>query len=171
MTTLALSIAGIALIYLWTISMQRSLAALDENAGSAMSQIEVQLSGRFDALMMLLYLTRDYTSCECEMLIETVSSRRRMITAKSTPDDVLKQEEIITEALNRIEQLTAKYPELKSDPDYIEMTGAVEAFENMIRTSCLVYNDSVKKLNHRIHIFPFMIIAGIYGLRKKDYLK
>lgn len=171
MTTLALSIAGIALICLWTISMQRSLAALDENAGSAMSQIGVQLSGRFDALMMLLYLTRDHASCECEMLIETVSSRRRMITAKSEPDDVLQQEGIIAEALNSIEQLTAKYPELKSDPNYIEMTGAVDAFEKMIRTSCLVYNDSVKKLNERIQMFPFMIIAGIYGLRKKDYLK
>ena len=171
MSTLTLSTVAIALIYALTVSMRRRLAALDEDAGSAMSQIGVQLSGRFDALMMLLYLTRDHASCECEMLIETVSSRRRIITANSTPEDVMQQELIIAEAMDRIEQLTAKYPDLKSDPDYIEMTGAVEAFENMIRTSCLVYNDSVKKLNHRIHIFPFMIIAGIYGLRKKDYLK
>lgn len=150
--------------------MRRRLAALDEDAGSAMSQIGVQLSGRFDALMMLLYLTRDHASCECEMLIETVSSRRRIITANSTPEDVMQQEAIISEALDRIEQLAAKYSNLKSDPNYIEMTGAVDAFEKMIRTSRLVYNDSVKNLNRRIRMFPFIMIAGISGFQKKDYL-
>lgn len=171
MPAFTLSIACIALIYALTESMRRRLAALDEDAGSAMSQIGVQLSGRFDALIMLLYLTRDYCNCEYEMIIETVSSRRRMIAAKSTPDDVMQQEAIIAEAMDRIEQLTAKYPNLKSDPDYIEMTGAVEAFEKMIRTSRLVYNDSVKKLNERIQIFPFIMIAGVSGFWKKDYLK
>ena len=82
----------------------------------------------------------------------------------------MQQEAIISEALDRIEQLAAKYSNLKSDPNYIEMTGAVDAFEKMIRTSRLVYNDSVKNLNRRIRMFPFIMIAGISGFQKKDYL-
>lgn len=43
-------------IVLWAISNQRRLVVLDENISNAMSQIGVQLSIRFDALMALFKL-------------------------------------------------------------------------------------------------------------------
>lgn len=39
-------------------------------------------------------LTKGYARHESETLIETIKSRRSVITAKSTPDDVLRQEGI-----------------------------------------------------------------------------
>lgn len=83
----------------------------------------------------------------------------------------MKQEVIISKALDRIEQLTAKYPDLKSEPNYIGMTDTIEVFENIIRTSRLVYNGNVKKLNRRIRMFPLVMIAGVSGFLKKDYLE
>ena len=84
-----------AVIVLWLISTQRRLVVLDENISYAMSQIGVQLSSRFDALTALLDLTKGYAKHESETLIETIKSRRSVITAKSTPDDVLRQEGVI----------------------------------------------------------------------------
>ena len=55
----------------------------------------MQLSSRFDALTALLDLTKGYARHESETLIETIKSRRSMITAKSTPDDVMRQEGVI----------------------------------------------------------------------------
>lgn len=53
-----LIIAALLLILLgsWLLSVRHKLSVLDENAGSAMSQIGVQLASRFDALNMLLRL-------------------------------------------------------------------------------------------------------------------
>ena len=84
--------AFIAGIGLWFMSAQRRMVILDENANHAMGQIGVQLSGCFDALMTLLDLIKCYAADEAETLIETIQSRRTTITAKSTPDDVIKQE-------------------------------------------------------------------------------
>jgi LemA protein len=123
---------------------------LDENISSAMSQVGVQLSSRFDALTALLDLTKGYARHESETLIETIRSRRSVITAKSTPDDVLCQEGIISEALGRIALVTEQYPELKAKETYIKTMDAVQTFENMVRTSRLSYNDSVTKLNREI---------------------
>ena len=89
-------IAIAAVIVIWIISTQRRLVVLDENVSNAMSQIGVQLSSRFDALLALVDLTRDYAVAESEALMATIKSRRRMITAKSTPDDVLRQEGLIS---------------------------------------------------------------------------
>lgn len=163
-------VAVASVIVFWVFSVQRRLVVLDENVSNAMSQIGVQLSSRFDALIALLELTKGYAGHENEVLIETVKSRRIVITAKSTPDDVLHQEGVISEALNRIAMATEQYPELKADRNYIRTMDAVETFKNMMRTSRLIYNDSVAKLNREIRMFPVSLIAGMLGFRQKEYL-
>jgi LemA protein len=171
LATFIVIIAIAAVIILWVISTQRKLVVLDENISNAMSQIGVQLSSRFDALTALLDLTKGYAKHESETLIETIKSRRSVITAKSTPDDVLRQEGIISEALGRIAMVTEQYPELKADKTYIKTMDAVQSYENMVRTSRLIYNDSVTKLNREIRMFPVSMIAGMLGFQQRDYLE
>lgn len=160
----------VAVIVLWVISTKRRLVVLNENISNAMSQIGVQLSIRFDALMALLDLTKGYTGQESETLIETMKSRRCMITAKSKTDDVLYQEVIIAEVLGRVAMVTEQYPNLKANQNYIKTMDAVKTFENMVRTSRLIYNDSVTKLNREIRMFPVLMIAGMLGFRQREYL-
>lgn len=164
-------IAIVAIIVLWVISTQRKLVVLDENISNAMSQIGVQLSSRFDALTALLDLTKGYAKHESQTLIETIKSRRSVITAKSTPDEVLRQEGVISEALGRIAMVTEQYPELKANQNYIKTMDAVQTYENMVRTSRLIYNDSVTKLNREIRMFPVSMIAGTLGFRQREYLE
>lgn len=166
-----LAIAPIAaVIALWIISTQRKLVVLDENICNAMSQIGVQLSSRFDVLTALLELTKGYAKHESEMMIETIKSGRSMIMAKSTPDDVVHQEVIISEVLCRVAMVTEQYPELKANQTYIKTMNAVQIFENMVRTSRLIYNDSVTKLNREIRMFPVSMIARILGFQQREYL-
>ena len=85
-------IGGLIVIFvIWGIGVQRRLVAMDENLNNAMSQIGVQLSSRFDALTALLDLTTGYAAPASQTLIETIKARRSVITATSTPDDVMKQ--------------------------------------------------------------------------------
>lgn len=163
--------AIVGVIVLWIISTQRKLVVLDENINNAMSQIGVQLSSRFDALTALLDLTKGYAKHESETLIETIKSRRSVITAKSTPDDVIRQEGVISEVLCRIAMVTEQYPELKANQTYIKTMDAVQTFENMVRTSRLIYNDSVTKLNREIRMFPVTMIAEMLGFRQRSYLE
>ncbi len=160
----------IAVIVLWIISTQRRLVVLDENISNAMSQIGVQFSSRFDALTALLDLTKGYSKHESETLIETIRSRRIVITAKSTPYDVMRQEGVISEALGRIALVMEQYPELKANQSYIKTMDAVQTFENMVRTSRLIYNDSVTKLNREIRMLPVSVVAGMLGFRQREYL-
>lgn len=168
--TLITIIVIIGVFILWIISTQRKLVVLDENINNAMSQIGVQLSSRFDALTSLLDLTKGYAKHESETIIETIQSRRSVITAKSTPDDVQRQEGIISEALGRINMVAERYPELKANETYIKTMDAVQTFENMVRTSRLIYNDSVTKLNRQIRMFPVSLIASTLGFQQREYL-
>ena len=171
MTILIIIALLVVLLAGWVMSTQRRLVVMDENINNAMSQIGVQLSSRFDALTALLDLAKGYAAHESQTLIETIRSRRSVITAKSTPQDVLQQEGVISEALGRISMVAERYPELKADKGYAKCMDAVDSYEKMVRTSRLIYNDSVTKLNREIRMFPVSLIAGMLGFRQRDYLE
>ncbi len=171
MTILIIIVLLVVLLAGWVMSTQRRLVVMDENINNAMSQIGVQLSSRFDALTALLDLAKGYAAHESQTLIETIKSRRSVITAKSTPQDVLQQEGVISEALGRISMVAERYPELKADKGYAKCMDAVDSYEKMVRTSRLIYNDSVTKLNREIRMFPVSLIAGMLGFRQRDYLE
>ena len=171
MTILIIIVFLVILVAGWVMSTQRRLVVMDENINNAMSQIGVQLSSRFDALTALLDLAKGYAAHESQTLIETIKSRRSVITAKSTPRDVLQQEGVISEALGRISMVAERYPELKADKGYAKCMDAVDSYEKMVRTSRLIYNDSVTKLNREIRMFPVSLIAGMLGFRQRDYLE
>ena len=164
-------VALIVLIGGWLVSTQRSLAALDENINNAMSQIGVLLSSRFDALTALLDLTKGYAEHEYKTISDAIKSRRTMITADSTAAEAKAQENLITEALGRINAVAEAYPELKANENYKETMNAVNQYEQSVRQGRLVYNDSVTKLNRKIRMFPTSIVAGMLGFSKRDYLE
>lgn len=161
----------IATFVIWGIGVQRRLVAMDENVNNAMSQIGVQLSSRFDALTALLDLTRGYADHESRTMIETIRSRRSAINAASTPDEVVKQEGMISDALGRVCAVAERHPELKADGNYARCMNAVDSYEKMVRTSRLIYNDSVTKLNRELRMFPTSLLAGALGFRPRAYLE
>lgn len=163
--------ALLAVVVIWVISVHRRLVVMDENINSAMNQIGVQLSSRFDALCALLDLTRSYAAHEAQSLLETVHARRRAITALSTPDDVSEQEQLISETLGRVFAVAEQHPELKSNETYLKCISAVDGYEKMVRTSRLIYNDSVTKRNRELRLFPTSLLAGLFGFRRRAYLE
>ena len=135
-----------------------------------MSQISIQLSSRWDSLTSLLELTKEYAALEGETFTKIIQARQ-LITKDSSPEDINKQEELITEALERVNAIAEHYPELKGDVNYIKTINGVKQYENMLRVSRLIYNDSVAKLNREISMFPALLIACVLGFRKRTYLE
>lgn len=161
----------IILLTIWVISTHRKLGIMKENVNNAMGQMGVQVSSRFDTLSALLELTKSYSIQEAVMLIEKIKIQRNVITANSTPRDVLEQETIISETLDCVIRLAEQCPELKSDNNYGKYMNAVESYEKMIRTSGLIYNDSVSKLNRAVRTVPVSLIAGMLGFHQYDYIE
>lgn len=168
--TIIILIAIIAIAVLWFISTQRKLVAMDENINNAMSQIGVQLSSRWDALTALLDLTKGYAEHEYKTISDTIKMRTS-ISSKSTAQDVNEQENILTQAMGKIMAVVESYPELKANENYIKTMNSVNEYEEMVRKSRLVYNDSVTKLNRAIRMFPTSIVAGMLRIGSRDYLE
>ena len=121
------------------------------------------------AVLYMMHRAKDFGITQDDVAL--LKSRRSVITATSTPQDVLKQEGVISEALGRISMVAERYPELKANENYTKCMNAVDSYEKMVRTSRLIYNDSVTKLNREIRMFPVSLLAAPFGFHARDYLE
>lgn len=163
--------AGIAVVLVWLVCVRHRLAAMEENVCNAMRQIGVQLSSRFDALTALLELAQGRAAPEMLLLLESVRSGRSPITAASAPEEVQRQEALISKTLKHVDAMTGQHPELRTEEGYLRCMTALDSYEKMVQTGRLIYNDSVAKLNRELHTFPTRLAAGVLGFHTHEYLE
>ena len=168
--TIVIIIAVAALVVLWFVSAQRRLVNKEELCKNAMSQIGVQQSSRWDALTALAELTKSYNEHEYGT-IKDVIAQRTAITSGSNAKAADAQEDMMTNVLNRIVAVAEQYPELKANENYGKTMDSVNLYENQVRTSRMVYNDTVTSYNRLVRQFPDSIAAGILGFAEKEYLQ
>ena len=174
METFIVLVLLVILFVIWLTLTKRNLSALDENVRNAMGQIGIQISSRQDMTAALTEMARKYAVQERMQLSESFQSQRKMITAMSMPEQVREQEHLLEEMMEKLEILEIleeKYPELKAERKYTRCMEAAESYGKMVRTSCLIYNDSVAKLNRAVRKFPASLLAGMLGFRQEEYLE
>ena len=147
-----------------------SLVKLDEEAESQWSQIDVQLKRRADLIPNLVNTVKGFAEQEKEVLLG-VTKARSGIQEASTPEEAAKANSQLTSALDRLNVVVEKYPELKSDQNFIRLQDELAGTENRIAVARKDYNDSVKPFNARVRRFPTNIIAGMFGFSQRQYFE
>ena len=152
------------------ISVQRNIVSVDEYCQNAMSQISVQLNSRWDAVTALAKLAAQYAKHESETLINVIKERR--IGEITNAQQANEQQDAISSVMSRLIAIGESYPQLKADGLFKETMDGVRDYEEKVRMSRMVYNDTATKYNRIIRQFPSSIVASMLGYRdKKEYLK
>ncbi len=168
--TIIIIVAIIAIVALWFMGIQRKLVSSDELCQNSMSQIGVQQQSRWDAVSALVKLTKSYNEHEYNTLVDVIKQRRD-ITRTSAAADANAQEDILVAAAAKIRFVAEQYPELKADATYAKTMDSLNNYENQVRMSRMVFNDSVTKYNRIVRQFPDSIVASILKFPLREYLK
>ena len=168
--TIIIIVAIIAIVALWFMGIQRKLVSSDELCQNSMSQIGVQQQSRWDAVSALVKLTKSYNEHEYNTLVDVIKQRKD-ITRTSTAADANAQEDVLVAAAAKIRFVAEQYPELKADATYAKTMDSLNNYENQVRMSRMVFNDSVTKYNRIVRQFPDSIVASILKFPLREYLK
>ncbi|MBQ9649774.1 MAG: LemA family protein [Prevotella sp.] len=173
MSTALIIIIVLAVIVIgYFISTQRSLVNLDEMCKNALSQIEVQLNSRFDAVIALAKTAAQYAKHESETIIQTVQARGgNSGTAANTPATINEQSDLLTQMMGRLNVVFERYPELKASELYVKAQEGQKQYEENVRMSRMIYNDTATKMNRMVRQWPSSIVASMLHFDIKDYLK
>ncbi len=171
MTALIVVIALVVIIGGYFVSTQRSLVNLDELCKNALSQIEVQLNSRFDIVKALAKAAAQYAKHESETIIQTIQARGgNSNTAANTAEAINKQSDLLSQMMSRLNVVFERYPELKASDLYKEAQEGMKQYEENVRMSRMIYNDTATKMNRMVRQWPSSIVASILHFDIKDYL-
>ena len=168
--TIIIIVAIIAIVAFWFMGIQRKLVSSDELCQNSMSQIGVQQQSRWDAVSALVKLTKSYNEHEYNTLVYVIKQRKD-ITRTSAVADANAQEDVLVAAAAKIRFVAEQYPELKADATYAKTMDSLNNYENQVRMSRMVFNDSVTKYNRIVRQFPDSIVASILKFPLREYLK
>jgi LemA protein len=174
MTALLIIIALVVIVGGYFVSTQRSLVNLDELCKNALSQIEVQLNSRFDAVIALAKTAAQYAKHESETIIQAVQARGGNLgggNQPATPESINQQSDLLTQMMGRLNVVFERYPELKASDLYREAQEGMKQYEENVRMSRMIYNDTATKMNRMVRQWPSSIVASMLHFDQKDYLK
>jgi LemA protein len=140
-----------------------NIPTYDEQVKAAWAQVENQYQRRADLIPNLVETVKAYAKQEQETLTAVIEARAKATSIKvdaSTIDDPQKLQQFdqaqqqLGGALSRLLVVSERYPDLKSNQNFLSLQSQLEGTENRISVARRDYIVSVERYNTEIRTFP-----------------
>lgn len=171
-----LIIAGVILLivvfvlYSFVKGNYNTFVSLDEAVKSSWAQVENQLQRRYDLIPNLVETVKGYAKQEKDVLVEVTNARAKVGGAASVPEKIGANNEL-SSALSRLLVVVEKYPDLKSNQNFLRLQDELAGTENRIAVERKRYNDAVKEFNIAIRSFPANMLAGMFNFQSATFFE
>jgi LemA protein len=170
----------IAIVVFWVIQMYNNLVNLRNRVRNAFSQIDVQLTRRYDLIPNLVEAVKGYMSHERNTLEAVINARNAAVAglkqAEADPSDpeaikaLAAAETTLGGTLGRLFALVESYPDLKASQNMIQLQEELATTENKVAFARQAFNDSVMTFNNACENFPSNLIANNFGFKQAEFL-
>ena len=167
--TLVILVALVA----YAISIYNNLVNSRNRVGNAFSQIDVQLTRRYDLIPNLVEAVKGYMGHERGTLEAVIDARnaasaglKKAAADPSDPDAIralAAAETMLGGTLGRLFALAEAYPDLKANTTMMTLMEELTSTENKVSFARQAYNDAVMAYNTRREVFPSNIFAGMFN--------
>jgi LemA protein len=147
-----------------------SLVTMDEGVKAAWAQVENQLQRRYDLIPNYVETVKGYAKQEKEVFVKVTEARSRVGGAQNVNDKIQANNQL-SSALSRLLVVVERYPQLKSNTNFLRLQDELAGTENRLAVERRRYNESVKGFNIKIRRFPTNIIAGMFGFEKAAFFE
>jgi len=147
-----------------------TFVSLDEAVKSSWAQVENQLQRRYDLIPNLVETVKGYAKQEKDVLVEVTNARAKVGGAASVPEKISANNEL-SSALSRLLVVVERYPDLKSNQNFMRLQDELAGTENRIAVERKRYNDAVKTYNIAIRSFPANLLAGMFNFQNATFFE
>ena len=160
----------------WLVMAYNRLARLRVRCENAYSQIDVQLTRRFDLVPNLVEAVKGYMAHERQTLEAVIRARAVAVDGLRGASGAMHGGVVgmgalaaasgqLDAALGRLFGVMERYPDLKANQNALQLQEELVHTENRIAFARQGYNDSVQSLNAQIAMFPTNLVAGLFAFR------
>lgn len=152
----------------YVISFRNRFVAMEESITGQWAQVENVLQRRSDLIPNLVNTVKGFASQEKEIFTSIAESRAKLSGA-ATIGDKIKAANGMSSALGRLLVIVERYPDLKSNQNFLALQDELAGTENRIAVERKRYNDRVREYNTGVRRFPGNLIASSMGLGRYPY--
>jgi LemA protein len=158
-------------LYSWTKGFNNTAVTLQEEAKTAWSNVESAYQRRNDLIGNLVKTVQGAADFERNTLTEVIEARAKATSVNINADNLTQQniqqfeqaQGGLNSALSRLLVSVERYPELKSNQNFMNLQTQLEGTENRINVERNRFNSTVGEYNTHIKVFPNSIFAGWFG--------
>jgi LemA protein len=168
------------LVGAWAISANNGLVSLDQAVQESWAQVQTVYQQRADLVPNLVETVKGFAAQERTVLEEVTRARASVAGMKVTPevlnDPALLQkfqeaQNQLSGALSRLLVTVERYPDLKSNQNFLALQNQLEGIENRVANERRRFNESVRAYNTAVRIFPSSLVASFRGFREKPFFE
>lgn len=163
-------LAVILVIAIPIIGSYNSLVNLEQTVNKAESNIDTQLQRRSDLIPNLVNTVKGYASQEKDIFTDIANARSKLAGATSVTEQADADSQL-SNALSRLLVVVERYPDLKSNQNFRDLSVQLEGTENRIAVARQDYNTAVTNYNAKRRRFPTTIISSLFGFQEKPLYK
>ena len=141
----------------------------DERAKAAWAEVQNQYQRRSDLIPNLVATVQGYANQEQEVLTAVTQARASATQVQVDASTITDPEQFqrfaqaqdqLTGVLGRLMMIQERYPDLKSNQNFLALQSQLEGTENRIAIARRDYNEAVRDYNTEIRTFPGAIWAN-----------
>jgi len=169
MTRLPMMLCAIALSLLPGCGYN-ALVRQNESVDAAWSEVQNQLQRRNDLIPNLVNTVKGFAQQEKDVLIKVTEARGRVAGA-ATPEQAMNASNELSGALSRLLVVVEKYPELKSDQNFMHLQDELAGTENRLAVARMRYNEAAQAYNTTLKSFPTNLLGRMFGFSARTYFE
>lgn len=154
-------------VIIYVIIIYNGFVALKNNINQDWSNIDVLLKQRYDELPKLIKVCEGYMQHE-QKTLEAVIKARSQVNSARTEGQKLQAQNMLTDTLKSLFMVVERYPELKADTGFRQLSNRISEIEDQIADRRELYNASVTIFNTRLDQFPDVIIARLFNFASRE---
>jgi LemA protein len=154
--------------------------AADQAVSEKWAQVQNVYQRRADLIPNLVETVKGFAAQEKTVLEEVTQARASAGSIKATPEllndpaafkkfqDAQNQ---LGGALSRLLVTVERYPELKSNQNFLALQSQLEGTENRITVERQRFNEAVRDYNTKIKLMPWAVVARLAGFKEKAFFE
>lgn len=158
-------------------SKYNSITPMAQEVDAQWSNVETQYQRRADLIPNLQEIVKGYAAHEKSTFEAVTEARAKAgsinISADNLNEETLKEfaaaQSQLSSAMKSLLAVSEAYPDLKANENFLKFQDEYAGTENRIQTARRDYNETAKKYNTAISLFPTNIFASFFGFTKKPY--
>jgi len=152
----------------------------EQGVNEKWAQVQNVYQRRADLIPNLVETVKGFAAQEKTVLEAVTQARASAGSIKATPEllndpanfkrfqDAQNQ---LGGALSRLLVTVERYPELKSNQNFLALQSQLEGTENRITVERMRFNEAVRDYNTRIKLMPGALVARVMGFKEKAFFE